>query len=70
MESTDAQVRIKQLTKDLNHHNYLYYVKAEPQISDKEFDALLDELKSLEDQFPEFKLPNSPTEQVGSDIHG
>ena len=54
MESTEAQERIAQLTKDLNHHNYLYYVKAEPQISDKDFDVLLDELKSLEGRFPEF----------------
>lgn len=68
MESTEAQERIAQLTKDLNHHNYLYYVKAEPQISDKDFDVLLDELKSLEGRFPEFKLPNSPTEHVGSDL--
>jgi DNA ligase (NAD+) len=68
MESQQALERIKFLRSELNRHNYLYYVKAQPEISDYDYDQLLRELIELEKQFPEFDDPNSPSRRVGSDI--
>ncbi len=48
-----AQERIKQLRQEIRRHNYLYYVKAQPQISDAQYDKLLQELLDLESRFPE-----------------
>ena len=70
MQWPEAQKRIAQLSSDLRRHNYLYYVKAEPEISDFEFDTMLKELENLESQFPDFITPDSPTQQVGSDSIG
>src|SRR5213592_3356650 len=61
---TDA-ARIAELRRQIDHHNQLYYVDAKPEISDREFDRLLDELKSLEDQHPEFRTADSPSQRVG-----
>lgn len=63
-----AKKRIEELVKELNEHNYKYYVLSEPSISDYEFDMLLEELKKLEEQFPQFLLSYSPTQRVGGDI--
>lgn len=60
--------RILTLRKQLHHHNYLYYVQNQPEISDQEFDTLLSELQNLEAEHPEMYDPNSPTQRVGSDI--
>lgn len=68
MDNEQAKLRIDALRQELNHHNYLYYVKSEPSISDYDFDLLLKELAKLESDFPEFDSPNSPTHRVGSDI--
>ena len=57
--------RIEDLRKQINHHNHLYYVEARPEISDREFDRLLDELKNLEAAHPELVTPDSPTQRVG-----
>ena len=62
------KAQIEKLSKELSEHNYLYYVKSEPVISDQEFDALLKELEKLEQENPEFADPNSPTKRVGGDI--
>lgn len=59
---------IEQLRSQIHEHNYLYYVKNQPILSDSEFDALLQELQELESQHPEFYDKNSPTQRVGSDI--
>ena len=64
----DAKKRIEELAKDLLRHQYLYYVKAEPEISDAEYDRLFDELVALEKQYPEYMPENSPTRRVGSDL--
>lgn len=64
---TAPQERIKELTEQLNHHNYKYYVEDSPEISDFEFDAMLLELEKLEEQYPQFKSPNSPTMRVGGE---
>ena len=60
--------RIETLRRELEQHNYDYYVKSMPTITDFEFDAKLRQLQELEAQYPEFFDPNSPTQRVGSDI--
>ncbi len=59
---------IENLSKELLRHQYFYYVKAEPEISDKEYDRLFDELVALEKKYPEYAFKNSPTKRVGSDL--
>src|SRR5688572_28002686 len=68
MTKEAAQKRIEALTRELNHHNHLYYIKSQPEISDFEFDRLLEELVALEREFPEFADANSPTQRVGGGI--
>jgi DNA ligase (NAD+) len=68
MNSEEAVARINHLVKSLNHHNFLYYQQAAPIISDLEFDQLLAELQLLENQFPEFQQPDSPTLRVGGEV--
>jgi len=60
--------QIESLRRELEQHNYNYYVLSAPSISDFEFDAKLRQLQELEGQYPEFFDPNSPTQRVGSDI--
>jgi DNA ligase (NAD+) len=61
----DVARRIEALRDEINRHNYLYYVKNEPEISDREFDALMDELRGLEREYPDLITPDSPTQRVG-----
>ncbi len=61
----DAWKRIDELRTSLNHHNQLYYEKDTPEISDFEYDALMNELISLEKDFPIYFSPDSPTQKVG-----
>jgi len=61
-----AQSRIKELVLKLNYHNDCYYVYDSPEITDEEYDALKKELQELEGAYPNLKLPNSPTNQVGA----
>ncbi len=68
MSKDKEKSRIEQLRKLLNQHNYNYYVLAQPQISDFEYDNLLSELIDLENQNPEFYDSNSPSQRVGNDI--
>jgi DNA ligase (NAD+) len=68
MNRASAKERIDFLRGELHKHNHLYYVKSMPEISDFEFDLLLQELDSLEKKFPEFNDDNSPTKRIGSDI--
>ncbi|MCL2246070.1 MAG: NAD-dependent DNA ligase LigA [Lentimicrobiaceae bacterium] len=60
--------RIKELTEQLNQHNYNYYILDNPTISDYEFDKLLEELTRLEQEYPQFAQPDSPTQRVGGEI--
>jgi DNA ligase (NAD+) len=60
-----AAKRIQELRQLLHHHNYLYYVEAKPEISDREFDRLLQELQKLETEYPELLTPDSPSQRVG-----
>jgi DNA ligase (NAD+) len=57
--------RLEELHRLLDYHNRKYYVDAQPEISDREFDRLLDELRDLERQHPEWVTPDSPTQRVG-----
>src|SRR5688572_8707275 len=63
----EARLRIEELRREIERHNDLYYSKAAPEISDREYDALLGELLELEGRFPEFVTEESPTARVGSD---
>ena len=60
--------RIDKLRKELHQHNYNYYVKASPVISDREFDRMMEELMALEGEHPEWDDVNSPSKRVGSDV--
>jgi len=60
--------KIKELREKLNYFNYKYYVLAENEVSDYEFDTLLNELKQLENENPELITLDSPTQRVGSDL--
>lgn len=68
MDRSSAEKRIKQLSTELEKHNHNYYVLDSPTISDFEFDKLLEELIALEKQFPEFLMPDSPSQRVGGTI--
>lgn len=59
--------RIEQLKAEIRKHDYQYYVLDSPLITDKEYDQLLSELKSLEADHPEFITPDSPTQRVGGE---
>src|SRR3989344_1962436 len=67
MTKQEAKNRIEKLKKMINHHRYLYHVRDVQEISDEAFDSLKHELKQLEDQFPEFITPDSPTQRVGGE---
>ena len=60
--------KIKTLSDELLRHQYLYYVESKPEISDREYDGMFDELVALEKEYPEYVLENSPTKRVGSDL--
>lgn len=66
--SQDIRTKIEKLTAELNEYNYQYYVLANSVISDFDFDLKLKELESLENQYPQYRDPNSPTLKVGGDI--
>ena len=68
MTREEAKKEIAGLSEKINYHNELYYQKNTSQISDYEFDQLLEKLIKLEKEFPEFKFPDSPTQRVGGTI--
>ncbi|HIZ87658.1 MAG TPA: NAD-dependent DNA ligase LigA [Candidatus Coprenecus pullistercoris] len=70
MDKKEAGKRIEFLRRELEKHNYRYYVLNDPQISDFEYDGMMSDLASLEKMFPELASPDSPTVKVGSDIAG
>ncbi|MDQ2745905.1 MAG: NAD-dependent DNA ligase LigA, partial [Acidobacteriota bacterium] len=61
----NPQSEIESLRVEINRHNDLYYQQNAIEISDAEFDALLAKLKQMEDEYPEFVTPDSPTQRVG-----
>jgi DNA ligase (NAD+) len=68
MTTDQARKEIQKLTDEINYHNDLYYQKHKTEISDLEFDQLLEKLSKLEIQYPELKQPDSPTQRVGGTI--
>lgn len=62
------QKRIQELVDILNKCNYEYYILDNPTLSDQEYDRLMQELLALEEKYPQYKLPNSPTERVGTTV--
>lgn len=68
MNSDQAKLRIEELSRLLDQHNYNYYVLAAPTITDYEFDMLMEELLSLERQFPDLSAADSPTKRVGGEV--
>lgn len=60
-----VKAEIERLRAEINRHNELYYQKNDPEISDYEFDLLLEKLKKLEQEYPELITPDSPTQRVG-----
>lgn len=61
----NAGARAAELRTQIEHHNRLYYRDAAPEISDRDFDRLLDELREIEAKHPELRTPDSPTQRVG-----
>jgi DNA ligase (NAD+) len=68
MTPEQAQKEIKLLTEKINYHNDLYYQQNHSEISDFEFDQLLEKLQKLEKEFPALREPDSPTQRVGGAI--
>ncbi|MCD4769333.1 MAG: NAD-dependent DNA ligase LigA [Bacteroidales bacterium] len=68
MNSKEAKTRIGKLRKEIDHHNHNYYVLNDPEISDFQYDILINELETLEKKYPEYRTNDSPTQRVGSDL--
>lgn len=68
MNPQEAEKRIAELTEKINYHNNLYYQESNPEISDYDFDQLLEELIRLETEFPDLLDPDSPSQRVGGTI--
>jgi len=65
-QHADVLQEMAQLREQLQQHNYRYYVLDQPEIPDAEYDRLMQALKSLEAEFPQFISPDSPTQRVGA----
>ena len=63
---TDPGARAAELRRQLEHHNHRYYVLDDPEISDADYDALINELRAIEAEHPELLTPDSPTQRVGA----
>ena len=61
-----AAAKVRELRKQIEHHNYRYHVLDDPEVSDAEYDRLMRELKELEEQYPDLVTPDSPTQRVGA----
>lgn len=68
MTRAQAEARLRALRAEIRHHDYLYYVKDAPAVSDGAYDALFRELTVIEDRFPELVTPDSPTQRVGGAV--
>ena len=65
MNAASPARRAKELRREIAHHDHRYYVLDDPEVGDDAYDALLDELRGLEDQNPDLRTPDSPTQRVG-----
>ena len=64
-DPAQTQQQIEELRTEIERHNRLYYIDATPEITDREYDQLLNRLEALEQQFPELRSPTSPTQRIG-----
>ena len=64
--SKAVQKRAAELREQVEHHLYRYHVLDDPEISDADYDRLFDELKALEEEYPDLVAPDSPTQRVGA----
>jgi DNA ligase (NAD+) len=64
-KADDAKKKIEALREELRHHEHLYYVLDAPELTDAQYDALMNQLKALEAEHPELITPDSPTQRVG-----
>jgi DNA ligase (NAD+) len=67
LDEEEAREQVEALREGINHHDYLYYVKNRPEISDDTYDRLFKRLEELEENFPELESANSPTRRVGAE---
>src|SRR4030065_351340 len=58
--------KVEKFQEEIEYHNYRYYVLDQPEIPDAEYDRLMREMEKLEEQYPELRSPNSPTQRVGA----
>jgi len=65
LDRAQAEREIQRLREQIRYHDYKYYVEARPEISDLEYDRLVQRLRELEAQFPELVTPDSPTQRIG-----
>jgi len=65
---SDIKKKIENLREKIRHHDNMYYMLSRPEISDREYDHLMKELKDLEDKYPQFKTEDSPTIRVSGGI--
>jgi len=66
LSKDEAREEAEALREEITHHDCLYYVKNQPEISDAEYDRLFERLQDIEDQFPDLVTPDSPTRRVGA----
>ena len=66
MATEALKKRVEKLREEIEYHNYRYYILDQPEISDAQYDRLMKELEALEEQHPELRSPNSPTQRVGA----
>jgi DNA ligase (NAD+) len=66
MASEAIKKRVEKLREEIEYHNYRYYILDHPEISDAQYDRLMRELEKLEEEYPELRSPNSPTQRVGA----
>src|SRR4030067_2309612 len=66
MVTDSLKKRVEKLREEIEYHNYRYYVLDQPEISDAQYDRLMRELEKLEEEYPELRSPNSPTQRVGA----
>ena len=60
----EARLAAEELRSQINYHDYLYYVRNQPEVSDAEYDELMRRLRAIEDHYPELITPESPTQRV------
>jgi DNA ligase (NAD+) len=62
----EVRKRAEELRREISKHNYYYYVLDNPIVSDAQYDKLMRELQSIEEQYPSLATPDSPTQRVGA----